>query len=162
MRSTLLLAALATLVAAPDLAAADCAAEVDRLAGRYQVAADLPRAAPPRPDAPGEVPATTESRGIPPEAMQESGGVIAPPNEGRTPVIEPPTTTGSPMPTTPNVPPQTAERPVTKSGELNAAKRTQLQSLLTAAKAAASQQREAECFKQLGEARALTESVPQQ
>lgn len=160
MRSILVLAAFTTLVAAPDLAAADCAAEVDRLASRYQIAADLPRSQVPRPDGRGEVPATTESRGIPPEAMQQSGGVIAPPDEGRTRVIEPPVSTGSPMPTTPNVPPQTAERPVAKPGELSAAKRTQLQSLLTAAKAAAGQQREAECFQQLGEARALTETLP--
>jgi hypothetical protein len=162
MRSSLLLAALATFVAAPDLAAADCAAEVDQLASRYQVAADLPRTTPPPADARGEVPATPESRGVPPEALQESGGVIAPPNEGRTRVIEPPVSSGSPMPTTPNLPPQTADRPVTKDTEMSAAKRTQLQSLLTAAKAAASQQREAECFQQLGEARALTESLPQQ
>jgi hypothetical protein len=90
--------------------------------------------------------------------MKESGGVIAPPSEGRTPVIEPPQTGSGAMPTTPNIPPQTAERPSGRAAEMSAAKRTRLQSILTAAKAAAGQQREQECFQQLSEARALTES----
>jgi len=164
MRSSLFLATatLTLLSTAPDIAAADCTAEVDQLASRYQVAADLPRGTAPQGQEAGrgEVPATTESRGIPPEAMQESGGVIAPPSEGRTRVIEPPMSTGSPMPTTPNLPPQTSQRPLPQASEMDASKRTRLQSLLTAAKAAASQQREAECFQNLGQARALTENLP--
>lgn len=157
MRSSILLAGLVTLVTIPELSAADCGAEVDRLATHYRVSVDLPQAATPRATQ-GEIPATTESRGIPPEAMKDSGGVIAPPPEGRTPTLQPPQAGSGAMPTTPNIPPQTAERPTTRSLEMSAAKRTQLQSILTAAKAAAGQQREAECFQQLSQAQALTES----
>lgn len=158
MRSSILLAGLMAMAAVSPLNAADCGAEVDQLASRYRIAVDLPQAAPPAPAARGEVPATTESRGIPPEAMKESGGVIAPPGAGRTPVIEPPQAGTGAMPTTPNIPPQTAERPTARANEMSAAKRTRLQSILTAAKAAAGQQREQECFQQLSEARSLTES----
>jgi hypothetical protein len=158
MRSSILLAALFTAAAIPPLSAADCGAEVDQLASRYRVAVGLPQGAPPT-DTKAEVPATTESRGIPPEAMKESGGVIAPPDQGgRMPTIEPPQQGSGAMPTTPNIPPQTAQRPTARSNEMSAAKRTQLQSILTAAKAAAGQQREQECFQQLSQARALTES----
>ncbi len=115
MRSSILLAGLVTLIAMPELNAADCTAEVDRLATRYRVSVDLPQAAPPR-----------------------AG-------------------TGA-MPTTPNIPPQTAARPSTRPTEMSAAKRTPLQSLLTAAKAAAGQPQEAECFQPLSQAQALTES----
>ncbi len=157
MRSSILLAGLMIVAAMPEIKAADCSAEVDRLATRYRVSVDLPQAAPPRATQ-GEIPATTESRGIPPEAMKDSGGVIAPPSEGRTPTIEPPRAGTGAMPTTPNIPPQTAARPTTRVTEMSAAKRTQLQSLLTAAKASAGQQQEAECFQQLSQAQALTES----
>jgi|GEM_PF-2292495 len=157
MRSSILLAGLISVIAIPELSAADCGAEVDKLATRYRVSVDLPQAAPPRATQ-GEVPATTESRGIPPEAMKESGGVIAPPQGGRTPMIEPPQAGAGAMPTTPNIPPQTAERPTTRGTEMSAAKRTQVQSLLTAAKASAGQQREAECFQQLAQAQAVAES----
>ena len=157
MRYPLLLAGLISLSAIPQVHAADCAAEVDRLAARHRVSVDLPQAAPPRATQ-GEIPATTESRGIPPEAMKDSGGVIAPPREGRTTTIEPPPAGTGAMPTTPNIPSQTAQRPTTRGSEMSAARKTQLQSLLTAAKAAAGQQREAECFQQLSQAQALTDS----
>jgi hypothetical protein len=158
MRSSILLAGLMTMVAVPELSAADCGVEVDQLASRYRIAVELPQGATPSRPGQGEVPATIESRGIPAEAMKESGGVIAPPSEGRTPTIEPPQAGTGAMPTTPNIPPQTADRPIPRSTEMSAAKRTQLQSILAAAKAAAGEQREAECFQQLSQARALTES----
>lgn len=158
MRSSVLLAGLLTLATVSPLSAADCDAEVDQLASRYRIAVGLPQGAASA-EAKAEVPATTESRGIPPEAMKESGGVIAPPPQAsRMPTIEPPQQGSGAMPTTPNIPPQTAQRPTTRTDEMSAAKRTQLQSILTAAKAAAGQQREQECFQQLSQARALTES----
>src|SRR5262245_61866545 len=141
MRSSILLAALLTAATISPLSAADCGAEVDQLASRYRVSVGLPQGAA-SPDNKAEVPATTESRGIPPEAMKESGGVIAPPQGGsRMPTIEPPQQGSGAMPTTPNIPPQTAQRPTPRADEMSAAKRTQLQSILTAAKAAAGQQR---------------------
>jgi hypothetical protein len=135
--------------------AATCAAEIDLLARQYNLPTKLPRAEPPAGTAP-EAPATTESRGVPPEALSQSGGVIEPPEQGRTVTIEPPRT-GDTMPTAPPVPPQTAERPSQSPTELSAAKRMRMQSLLDAARAADREGREAECFERLGEARAVPE-----
>ena len=144
------------LAAAPcPLQAASCAAEIDLLAKQYDLQTELPRAKPPAGTTP-EAPATTESRGVPPEALSQSGGVIEPPEQGRTVTIEPPRT-GDTMPTAPPVPPQTAERPSQNPTALSAAKRMQMQSLLDAARAADRQGREAECFERLGEARAVPE-----
>jgi hypothetical protein len=152
MRAAVLVAAVAVLGAsAAD--AADCAAEIELL--RQQYALSPPQAG--SRSGAVEAPATTESRGIPPEALSRSGGEIAPPESGGARVIEPPRAEGDPMPTRPPLPPQTHDAPVTGATELSAAKRMQMQALFDAARAAQAQGREAECFERLGDARALAE-----
>lgn len=146
---TIALAAL-LLSAAPLAAQADCAADADRLAERYGLSAQLPQSG--HPTGPSEAPATTESRGLPPEAMSRSGGVIAPPEEGRGRVISPPATDRG-MPTAPAVRPA----PAPDDTQQRAAKAAQVQSLVTAARAAAQRGNEAECARRLEEARALGE-----
>jgi hypothetical protein len=144
---TLILVTIAAL-AVPAAARADCATDADRLAERYGLSAQLPQSD--RPSQPGETPATTESRGLPPEALSRSGGVIAPPEEGRGRVIEPPAADRS-MPTAPEVRPA----PAPGDTQRRAAKTAQVQSLVTAARAAADRGNEAECARRLEEARAL-------
>src|SRR5262245_24373280 len=124
---TLVAVAASVVLAAPSVYAQTCSQEVDQLAQRYAMHAELPQAATPRDNgAPGnEKPATAESRGLPADTMKQSGGVIAPSEEGRGRVIMPPRT-DSAMPTTPNVPPQTARGPTREPVELNAAKRSQM------------------------------------
>jgi hypothetical protein len=138
-------------------AAASCREEVALFAQQYNLAADLPRAEPPAGAA--EAPATQESRGVPPsDSLSRSGGVVAPPEgSGRTVVIEPPAAGTAPMPTTPALRPHTSQQPSTRPSELSAAKRTQMESLVQAARAAEAQGKEAECFERLVQARALAE-----
>jgi hypothetical protein len=138
--------------AAPALAAS-CGSEIQTLEQQYKLSAALPKA-----DAPAggaETPATAESRGIAPDdKMAQSGGVLAPPEGGRTAVIEPPSTGPGSTPTAPSVPPHTAEGPSgAPATELSAAKRTQLQSHLNAAREADGRGDEKACFERLGEAR---------
>ena len=156
MWRTLLFAVAFTLVVVPCARAASCDEEIELFAKQYDLLAELPRAEPPAGSPAPEPPATMESRGVPPEALSRSGGVVEPPEQGRTVTIEPPPT-GDLMPTTPEVKPHTAERPSQGAAELGAAKRMQMQSLLNAARAAERQGREAECFERLGEARAIPE-----
>jgi hypothetical protein len=138
-------------------AAASCREELALFAQQYNLAADLPRAEPPAGAA--EAPATQESRGASPsDILSRSGGVVAPPEgSGRTVVIEPPAAGTAPMPTTPALRPHTSQQPSTRPSELSAAKRTQIESLVQAARAAEAQGKEAECFERLVQARALAE-----
>jgi hypothetical protein len=129
--------------------AASCGSEIEALERQYKLSAALPSA--------GSVdrPATMESRGTAPDdKMAPSGGVLAPPEGGRTAVIPPPSTgPGSGM-TAPAVPPHTAEGPSGSTGaELSAAKRTQVQAQLNAAREAEGRGDEKACFERLGEAR---------
>lgn len=144
MRAVALAAAL--LATCPLAAWADCAADADRMAERYGLSAQLPQSG-----QPGEAPATTESRGISPEAMSRSGGVIAPSEEGRGRVIAPPAADQG-MPTAPEVRPSPSDET-----QRRAAKAAQMQSLVTAARAAAQRGNEAECARRLEEARAFGE-----
>jgi len=107
---------------------------------------------------PGDGGATSSSR------LARSGGVIQPPDEGRTPVIQPPRT-GDDMTVTPALPPQTGDGSGRSAGrsqpgrqsddtEAAAARRAQVQSLLTAAREASDRGNENECLERLAEARA--------
>jgi hypothetical protein len=152
-----LLVLAASSFAVPALAAS-CATEIEAFERQHKLSAALPR-----PDAPAgsaDTPATTESRGVPPEdKLGPSGGVLAPPEGGRSAVIEPPRTgPGSEM-TPPAVPPHTAEGPSgTDAAELNAAKRAQIQAHLNAAHEADSRGDEKACFERLGDARAALQA----
>lgn len=136
----------------PAAAHAECAAEAERLADRYGVTARLPQAG--APAAPGGPPAAAEPPGLPPEALSQSGGVIAPPDTGRGRVIAPPATVDPGMPTAPSI------RPEPAPGEIpaRAAKAAQMESLIAAAQAAAERGDEAACARRLEEARTLGEA----
>lgn len=150
-----LLAVAACALAGPVLAAG-CSAEIELLERQYNLAGALPKAGPQSGSA--DTPATAESRGVSPgDKLAPSGGVIAPPEEGRTAVIKPPETGPGSTMTPPAVPPHTAEGPATGSAELSAAKRTQMQAHLDAAREAESRGDEKACFERLGEARAIAE-----
>jgi hypothetical protein len=148
--------AVAVTVMVPEVEAQTCSEQIDEMARQHALSADPPRAPPPSGSV--EAPATEESRGLPPESLSRSGGVIAPPGEGRGRVIEPPRAGSNAMPTAPPVPPQTSEAPSTGAAELGAAKRAQMQSLLEGARAAARQGNEAECLDRLEEARAIPDA----
>jgi hypothetical protein len=145
-----------TLAAVPHAHAATCDAEIKLFAERYDLLSELPRAVPPS-GAP-EPPTTTETRGVPPQTLSRSGGVMEPPEQGRIVTIEPPLSGADVMPTKPEIPPHTSEGPSRSTTELGGAKRLQMQSLLNAARAAQREGKEAECFERLGEARNIPES----
>jgi hypothetical protein len=139
-----MIACLGLAIASPA-EAQDCLAEVDRLAAQYGVSTDQPEAQagenePELAPDPGDT-AT--------EDLAESGGVIEPPEQGKTVIIEPPDI-GDPMATAPGV------EPDTKGGAepaLSAAERTQIQALLTEARAAGEKGDTEGCRARLREAR---------
>lgn len=130
--------------AVPALATS-CGTEIEALERQFKLSSALPT--------PG-APATTESRGASPnDKMAQSGGVLAPPEGGRTAVIPPPPTGPGSTVTPPAVPPHTAEGPSGSTGEeLSAAKRAQVQAHLNAAREAEGRGDEKACFERLREA----------
>lgn len=158
MRTSLLiaLAGIGALAIAPRAVAQTCSEGIAALARQYALSTELPQAEPPSGTA--ERPATEESRGVPPESLSRSGGVIAPPEEGRGRVITPPRAGEEAMPTAPPVPPQTSQAPSTSGAEISAAKRAQMQGLLNGAREAERQGNEAECLDRLNKARAVSEA----
>jgi hypothetical protein len=136
-------------LAGPALAAS-CGTEISALERQFNLTAALPKADAPSGSA--ETPATAESRGLAPDdKLARSGGVLAPPEGGRTAVIPPPST--GPTAAPPAIPPHTAQGP-TGGGDLSAAKRTQVQTHLNAAREAEGRGDEKACFERVGEARA--------
>ena len=148
------LIALAVSGLAGQALAAGCEAEIAALEKQYKLSSALPKAEAPA-GAP-EAPATTESRGVSlDDKLTQSGGVLAPPEGGRTAVIPPPSTGPGSAMTPPTVPPHTAAGPApSDTTELSAAKRTQVQTALNAAREAEGRGDERACFERLGEARA--------
>jgi hypothetical protein len=135
--------------------AASCEAEIAAMEQQYKLSSVLPKAE--APAGSPDTPATTESRGISPgDNLSRSGGVLAPPEGGRTAVIQPPSTGPGSTVTPPAVPPHTAQGPTPSSdtAELSATKRTQVQTALNAAREAEGRGDEKACFERLGEARA--------
>lgn len=158
MRSWLVAACagVAALAVSSAARAQSCAEAIETFARQYALATELPRAEPP--SGAVERPATEDSRGVPPESLSRSGGVIAPPGEGRGRVIEPPRTDGDGMRTAPPMPPQTSQAPSTGNTEIGAARRAQMQGLLDGARAAERQGNEAECRDRLDEARRIPQA----
>lgn len=134
---------------------AACAADVRRLARTYDLDLSAPEARTEgdTPAVPPSPPATEESRGAASGAAR--GGVIRPPTEGAPIAIPPPSTGPNSMPTAPPA----QDTPKAGGGEraagLDAARRSQLESLLLAADSAASRGDEAGCRARLGEARGI-------
>jgi hypothetical protein len=134
--------------------AAGCEAEIAAMEQQYKLSSALPKAEAPAGST--DTPATAESRGISPgDKLTQSGGVLAPPEGGRTAVINPPSTGPGSSMTPPAVPPHTAEGPApADAAELSATKRAQVQTALNAAREAEGRGDEKACFERLGEARA--------
>lgn len=150
-KTALVAAVFASTCVVPALATS-CAAEIEELETRYRLTAALPKGEAPAGAA--ETPATSESRGTSAsDKLAPSGGVLAPPEGGRTAVIEPPKAGATPTPSA--VPPHAAQGPSPGSAGLNAAKRTQMQAHLNAAREAAARGDEKQCFERLGAAREI-------
>jgi hypothetical protein len=143
--------------AAPALAQS-CGQAIDRLAQQYSLNTEETHTgstgAPATPSAP---PATAESQGLTStDRLARSGGVVSPPDVGTPMAIQPPKTNPDNMPTAPPVAPSPpgAAGP-TDSGGLSAADRTRMESLLTAARQAERQGKQAQCLDRLREAEAV-------
>lgn len=130
-----------------------CGEEVDRLASELNVSPDLPSSSQDSSQAQGGA-----ERGDAPtmsDRLAQSGGVIQPPETGRTVTIQPPPGASPSMPTAPAVPPHSAEGPTQGNTETQAAETAQIESLLTAARQAAEEGDERRCQERLAEARDL-------
>lgn len=139
----LVIAAAAALI--PGMAAAqDCRQQVDAFAAEMGVSTDLPKAG-------GEDGAES---GTLSDELAQSGGVIEPPQTGSDmPTLEPPPGAGSDMPTSPEIAPDSGAGP--GSPEQEAARQSQIQSLLVSARRAADAGEEQRCLTHLQEAKAL-------
>jgi hypothetical protein len=137
--------------------ATSCREQIATLALQYNLAADLPRAKPPA--GATETPITEESRGVAAsDTLSRSGGVLVPPQEGRSVVIDPPSTGPGSTPTLPQVRPHTSGQPSISTTELSGARRAQMEAKLQAARAADAQGNETECLRHLGEAKTIGDS----
>lgn len=157
MIRTFLIGAAASTLLTTGAWAAGCAETVEQFAQ----ARNLTIAMPARPDeqgaGPTTAPATMESRGVTAtDRLGASGGVIQPPPTGNGTVMTPPPTADR-MPTAPRVEPGTPSGPVTtaKPPEAGAAARAQAEAMLFAAKSAAQEGREDQCFERLQQAKRL-------
>ena len=151
-----LLAAASALICSAPVVAASCGSEIALFEQQYKLTASLPQGE--SRSGAAEAPATSESRGVSPsDQLAPSGGVMAPPQGGRSAVIEPPPTGPSSTPTPPTVPPHTAQGPSSGSAELSAAKRAQMQAHLNAAREAHARGDDKQCFERLSAARAIPE-----
>lgn len=165
-RSALMAAGAVALVASasgPAAAQQTCRAMVDRFASAENLTATTPpTVAPPaagdtRPESAGN---SSDGSASMSDKLSQSGGVLSPPAVGDHAVIDPPRTGN--MPTAPRVAPSpgagagsSADSP-TGSTQDRAAQRAQMESLVTAARAAAERGDEAQCMDSLSKAQALT------
>ena len=162
-RSALMAAGLAV-IAAPAAAQQGCGDMVDRFAAAQNLTSTAPPvAAPPAAGTSGGT--MSDSGPSMSDKLSQSGGVLTPPATGSNQaVIEPPrgSTTDS-MPTAPRVAPSpgsgagsSADAP-TATTQDRAAQRAQMESLVTAARAAAARGDERLCMDSLSKAQALAQ-----
>lgn len=169
-RMLLMAAGLAALAAAPAAAQQTCRDMVDRFAAAENLSATMPPVASPpaagdtRPGSAGTMADGGRSSG---ETMSDklgrSGGVLTPPAIGDQAVIDPPRTGTDGMPTAPRLAPapgtgagSSADAPTGATPD-RAAQRAQMESLVTAARAAAERGNERQCMDSLSKAQALTQ-----
>ncbi|MBP2228273.1 hypothetical protein J2847_001555 [Azospirillum agricola] len=173
-RGAALVAGLAMLAALPAAAQQTCGAMVEQFAADHSLSTQPPPTAVPAP--PGSAgssarsDATDGSGAASSERLAQSGGLIAPPAVGDRAVIDPPRSGASNMPTAPAVRPDAGSNPAQGAmpggsggaGDTmgRAARNAQLESLVTAARAAARDGDETRCMDSLGEARRLSLSTP--
>lgn len=166
-RNVLMAAGMAALAAAPAAAQQTCRDMVDRFAAAENLSATTPPVASPpiagdtRPGSAGS--AVDGGGGSLSEQLGRSGGVLTPPAIGDQAVIDPPRSGTENMPTAPRLTPgpgtgagSSADAPTGASPD-RAAQRAQMESLVTAARAAAERGNEQQCMDSLSKARALTE-----
>ena len=131
--------ALIALLALPAAAAeSSCLEAVDQLGRQLGLATTLPSSDDQRPG------------GNLTDTLRGSGGVLQPPDQGAAVAVTPPEAADR-MPTTPALEPHTASP---------AARQAQLESLLTAARAAGQRGDTAQCVARLAEAQQLAERLP--
>ncbi|WP_448190348.1 hypothetical protein [Azospirillum sp. sgz301742] len=162
LRSALMAAGVAALAAAPAAAQQTCRDMVERFAAAENLSGSSPPVVSP-PAAGSTADSGSPSGETMSDKLGRSGGVLAPPAVGDTAVIDPPRSGTERMPTAPRVAPapgagagSSADAP-TGSTPDRAAKRAQMESLVTAARAAAARGNEQQCMDSLSKARALSE-----
>ncbi|CAO3413815.1 hypothetical protein [Azospirillum doebereinerae] len=158
------------LAALPAAAQQTCGAMVEQFAADQSLSSQPPPTAVPAPPGSAGSTATSEAPGgggaASSERLAQSGGLITPPAVGDRAVIDPPRAGASNMPTAPAVRPDTRTDtpPSAGSGTSDsmgqAARNAQLESLVTAARAAAKDGDEARCLEGLSEARRLSRTAP--
>jgi len=155
------------LAALPAAAQQTCGAQVEQFAADQNLSTRPPPTAVPAP--PGSAGSTAEAPAgggaASSERLAQSGGLITPPAVGDMAVIEPPRAGASNMPTAPAVRPDTRTDTPPSAGSTGdlmgqAARNAQLESLVTAARAAAKDGDEARCLEGLSEARRLSRTAP--
>ncbi|MGF7175522.1 hypothetical protein [Azospirillum doebereinerae] len=156
------------LAALPAAAQQTCGAMVEQFAADQSLSNQPPPTAVPAP--PGSAGSTanggtTGSGAASSERLAQSGGLITPPAVGDQAVIDPPRAGASNMPTAPAVRPDTRTDTPPSAGSTGdlmgqAARNAQLESLVTAARAAAKDGDEARCLEGLSEARRLSRTAP--
>ena len=90
------------------------------------------------------------------DKMAETGGVIRPPDTGAAVVMTPPATSDK-MPTAPRIEPSTPAGPASASKpiEVDAARRAQAEAMLFAARNAAQEGKQDQCFERLEQAQRI-------
>ena len=160
-RSVLMAAGLAALATAPAGAQQICRDMVDRFAAAENLSATTPPVA--GDTRSGTAGTATDGGGSMSEKLGQSGGVLTPPAIGDQAVIDPPRSGTNSMPTAPRVAPgpgtgagSSADSPTGATPD-RAAQRAQMESLVTAARAASDRGDERQCMESLATARALAE-----
>lgn len=170
-RGAALAAGLAMLAALPAAAQQTCGAMVEQFAADHSLSTEPPpTAAPAAPGSAGSSARGDESTGsgaASSERLAQSGGLITPPSVGDRAVIDPPGAGASNMPTAPAVRPDAGPDGTPGGGSGGAgdtmgraARNAQLESLITAARAAAKDGDETRCMGSLTEAQRLSRTAP--
>ena len=154
---TLLLGATAAMALSGAAAAATCEETVAVFARDNGLNITMPERRGEQAAGPTTTPATAESRGLTAtDKLAETGGVIKPPETGSAMVMTPPATSDR-MQTAPGIQPNTpaGSSPSAKPAEMDAAKRAQAEAMLFAARNAAQEGKQEQCFERLQQAQRL-------
>lgn len=159
-RAGLLAAAGILMLAAGPAAAQGCADRVERFAAAQNLNPTIPPTGQTPQGSAGSSGPTADGTGsgsATAERLNQSGGVILPPATGDQAVIEPPRPSAGNMPTAPNVAPDsgTGTQAPTGGAMTQAARRAQIDSLVTAARQAALSGDESRCEDSLSQAMEL-------
>ncbi|NYZ14679.1 hypothetical protein HL658_19190 [Azospirillum sp. RWY-5-1] len=159
-RATLLVAAGILMLAAGPAAAQGCADRVERFAATQNLTPTIPPTGRAPQESTGSSAPAIEGSGsgaATAERLNQSGGVMLPPATGDQAVIEPPRIGAGAMPTAPNVAPDpgAGAPPPAAGGMTQAARRAQVDSLVTAARQAALSGDEGRCEDSLSQAMEL-------